>query len=51
MRTGDKVSKHSVVDSQMDSIKLRTFVALTMDVISVFQLPLGNISLRQESIF
>jgi hypothetical protein len=34
VRSGDKVSKGLVVNSQMDRIKLRTFVALTMDVAS-----------------
>ncbi|XP_066309595.1 NADPH-dependent diflavin oxidoreductase 1 [Miscanthus floridulus] len=34
VRSGDKVLKGSVVRSQMDRIKLRTFVALTMDVAS-----------------
>ncbi|KAG0539286.1 hypothetical protein BDA96_03G310000 [Sorghum bicolor] len=34
VRSGDKVSNDSVVNSQMDRIKLRTFVALTMDVAS-----------------
>lgn len=33
-KTGDKISKGSLVSSQMDSIKLKTFVALTMDIAS-----------------
>ena len=33
VRNGDEVSKGSVVNSQKDCIKLRTSVALTMDVV------------------
>nr|CAB3478212.1 unnamed protein product [Digitaria exilis] len=33
-KTGDKISKGSLVSSQMDCIKLKTFVALTMDIAS-----------------
>ena len=38
VRNGDGVSKGSVVNSQMDCIKLRTSVALTMDAVSALPL-------------